>query len=109
MWGVTLLVCSPWIYPSPCLIFVPQIHPLYAARGCAGMRTNQNLIRSTLCDNPALQKLVTLYAVGLGSAPTTCYIYSGDNNLGAHALRWENIGRGLLTAIHVTAVNQGVQ
>ena len=59
------------------------------------MRTNQNLIRSTLCDNPALQKLVTLYAVGLGSAPTTCYIYSGDNNLGEHCDGKGCMGRGL--------------
>ena len=52
---------------------------------CTGMRTNQNLIRSTLCDNPALQKLTTLYPVGLGAAPTTCYIFSGDINLGAQS------------------------
>ena len=48
------------------------------------MRSNQNLIRSTLCDNPALQKLVTLYPVGLGVAPANCYVYSGDGNLGTH-------------------------
>ena len=68
------------------------------------MRTNQNLIRSTLCDNPALQKLVTLYPVGLGAAPTTCYIFSGDINLGAQRRRGEGgggvvVGPGELSAI----------
>jgi hypothetical protein len=44
------------------------------------MRANQHLIRSTLCDNPALMGRTTLFAFGLGAAPGSCYIFSDDNN-----------------------------
>ena len=47
----------------------------------AGLKSNLQLLRSSLCANPGLMELVTLYGFGLGDKRATCFLNSMDDNL----------------------------
>ncbi|MEW5314348.1 MAG: hypothetical protein WDW38_005856 [Sanguina aurantia] len=54
----------------------------YDVAAFEGMRSNINLIRSSLCRNASYLERVTLYPFGLGAKPDVCYIFSDDDNKG---------------------------
>lgn len=50
--------------------------------GPAGLADNVRLVRASLCINPMLQHQVTLFPVGLSHKNDTCWLASGDTNVG---------------------------
>lgn len=45
-----------------------------------GMSSNVALVRSSVCASPGLGGRLRLHALGLGAAPTTCFLFSDVNN-----------------------------
>lgn len=85
-------MCTPSSSPNTCVCTAsccsPCVRPCNAQHRTpsrqlfAGLEDNIKLLKGSLCANPQLGASVTVFPLGLSSKNDTCFVVSGEGNVG---------------------------